>query len=118
MTVTLCVSGRFCGETINGTAIDRVKFKAVKVELLTKAVCTTVVILINATTLMHKSNLSKNNFGNNHFGPKYQKQKILRIFRRLHWCLFEKIPTKKAKTRKYVFGQIFHSFENFVTLRS
>ena len=43
----------------------------------------TVVILINATTLMHKSNLSTNNFGNNHFGQKYQRQNILRIFRRL-----------------------------------
>ena len=30
----------------------------------------TVVILINATTLMHTSNLSTNNFGNNHFGQK------------------------------------------------
>ena len=30
----------------------------------------TVVILINATTLMHKSTLSTNNFGNNHFGQK------------------------------------------------
>ena len=28
----------------------------------------TVVILINATTLMHKSTLSTNDFGNNHFG--------------------------------------------------
>ena len=28
----------------------------------------TVVILINATTLMHKATLSTNNFGNNHFG--------------------------------------------------
>ena len=43
----------------------------------------TVVILINATTLMHKSTLSSNNFGNDHFGQKYQKQNILRIFRRL-----------------------------------
>ena len=40
----------------------------------------TVVILINATILMHKSTLRKNNFGNNHFGQKYQKQYILRIF--------------------------------------
>ena len=43
----------------------------------------TVLILINATTLMFKSTLSTNNFGNYHFGPKYQKQNILRIFRRL-----------------------------------
>ena len=43
----------------------------------------TVVILINATTLMHKSTLNTNNFGNNHFGQKYQKQNILRIFRRI-----------------------------------
>ena len=42
-----------------------------------------VVTLINATTLMHKSTLSTNNFGDNHFGQKYQKQNILRIFRRL-----------------------------------
>ena len=42
-----------------------------------------VVILINATTLMHKWILNTNNFGNNHFGQKYQKQNILRIFRRL-----------------------------------
>ena len=33
----------------------------------------TVVILNNATTLMHKVNLSTNNFGNNHFGQKYQE---------------------------------------------
>ena len=31
----------------------------------------TVVILINATTLMHKSTLSTNDFENNHFGQKY-----------------------------------------------
>ena len=31
----------------------------------------TVVILINGITLMHKSTLSTNNFGNNHFGRKY-----------------------------------------------
>ena len=43
----------------------------------------TVVILNNATTLMHTSTLSTNNFGNNHFGQKYQKQKILKIFRKL-----------------------------------
>ena len=71
----------------------------------------------NATTLMHKSTLSTNNSGNNHFGQKYQKQKILRIFRRTHWCLFEKFPTKRAKKRKSVFGQIFQYFESFVTLK-
>ena len=75
----------------------------------------TVVILINATTLMHKSTLSTNNSGNNHFGQKYQKQNILRIFRKLQWCLFQKFPTNRLKTRKSVFGQIFHFFENFVT---
>ena len=42
----------------------------------------TVLIWINATTLMHKSNLSTNNFVNNHFRQKYQKQYILRGFRR------------------------------------
>ena len=42
-----------------------------------------VVILINATTLMHQSTLSTSNFGNNHFGQKYQKQNILKIFRRI-----------------------------------
>ena len=31
----------------------------------------TVVILINATLLMHKSTLSTNDFGNNLFGQKY-----------------------------------------------
>ena len=31
----------------------------------------TVVILINATFLMHKSTLGKNDSGNNHFGQKY-----------------------------------------------
>ena len=31
----------------------------------------TVVILINATTSKHKSTLSKNDFENNHFGQKY-----------------------------------------------
>ena len=30
-----------------------------------------VVILINATFLMHKSTLSTKDFGNNHFGQKY-----------------------------------------------
>ena len=43
----------------------------------------TVVTLINATILMHKSTLSANNFGNNRFGQKYQKQNILRILRRI-----------------------------------
>ena len=31
----------------------------------------TVVIFINAATLMHKSTLGTNNFGKNHFGQKY-----------------------------------------------
>ena len=31
----------------------------------------TVVILINATFLLHKSTLSTKDFGNNHFGQKY-----------------------------------------------
>ena len=31
--------------------------------------------------------------------------------------VFEKFPTNRAKTRKCVFGQIFHSFENFVSLK-
>ena len=31
--------------------------------------------------------------------------------------LFEKFPMNRAKTRKCVFGQAFHSFENFVTLK-
>ena len=31
----------------------------------------TVVNLINATFLLHKSTLGKNDFGNNHFGQKY-----------------------------------------------
>ena len=31
----------------------------------------TVVILVNATTLMHMSILSTNDLGNNHFGQKY-----------------------------------------------
>ena len=31
--------------------------------------------------------------------------------------VFEKFPTNRAKTRKCVFGQTFHSFENFVTLK-
>ena len=61
----------------------------------------TVVILINSTTLMHKSTLSTNNFGNNHFGQKCQKQNILRIFRRLLWfCLknFQRIEQKLENT--------------------
>ena len=74
-------------------------------------------ILINAATLMHKSTLSTNKLGNIHFEKKYQKQKILEIFR-LKRCLFEKFPTNRAKTRKCVFGQIFNSFENFVTLEN
>ena len=36
-------------------------------------------ILINSTTLMLQSTLSKNNFGNNHFGQKYQRQNFVRI---------------------------------------
>ena len=43
----------------------------------------TVVILIKAATLMHKSTLSTNNFGKNYFGQKYQKQNILRVFGKL-----------------------------------
>ena len=76
----------------------------------------TVMILIDATTLLHKSTLSTNNFENNHFGQKYQKQNILRSFR-FYWCLFDKFPTDRAKTKKCVFGQIFHFFETFVTLK-
>ena len=76
------------------------------------------VILINATSLKHKSTLSTNNFGINHFGQKYQKENILRIFRRFLWILFENSPTNRAKTRKCVFGQIFISSKNFVTLKT
>ena len=67
-------------------------------------------IFITATTLWHKSALSTNNFGNNHFGQKYQEQNIFRNLRRLSWCLFEKFPTNRAKTRKCVSGQIFQFF--------
>ena len=77
----------------------------------------TVKLSINATTVMHKSTLSTNNFGNNSFRQKYQQRNILTIFRRLKWCLFEKFPTSRAKTRKCVFGKIFHFFNNFVTLK-
>ena len=66
---------------------------------------------------MHKSTLSTNDFGNIYFGQKNQKQNSLRISRRLKWCLLEKFPTDRAKTRKCVFGQFFHSFENFVTIK-
>ena len=38
-----------------------------------------VMILNNATTLMHKSTLSTNIFGNDHFGQKYQKQKKIKF---------------------------------------
>ena len=31
--------------------------------------------------------------------------------------MFENFPTNKAKTRKCVFGQILHHFENFGTLK-
>ena len=34
----------------------------------------TVVILINATFLMHKSTLSTNDSGNNYFGEKYSSE--------------------------------------------
>ena len=34
----------------------------------------TVVILFNATFLMHKSTLGKNDFGINHFGQKYSSE--------------------------------------------
>ena len=78
----------------------------------------TVVILINATTLMHNSTLRTNNFGNNHFGQNYREQIIPIIFRRLYWCLFENCPTNRAKTRKCVFGQSFYTFDNFVTLKN
>ena len=36
----------------------------------------TVVILINSTFLMHKSTLGTNDFGNNHFGQKYSSDFI------------------------------------------
>ena len=36
----------------------------------------TVVILINSTFLMHKSTLSTNDFGNNHFGQKYSRDSV------------------------------------------
>ena len=67
---------------------------------------------------MHKSTLNTKNLGNNDFGQKCQKQNILRLFRRLYWSVFEKFPTNRAKNRKCVFGQTFHSFENFVTLEN
>ena len=55
-------------------------------------------ILINPTTLMHKSTLSTNNFGNNRFGQKDQKQNILRTFRNYNGiCLknFQRIEQKQ-----------------------
>ena len=57
--------------------------KFFSVENVVISMLCTVMILINATTLMHKSTLITNNFGNNHFGQKYQKQNILGNFRRL-----------------------------------
>ena len=38
----------------------------------------TVIILINATILMHNSNLSTNNFGNNHFGQSTKNKIFLK----------------------------------------
>ena len=76
----------------------------------------TEVILIIATTLMHQSTLSTNNFGNNHIGQKYQN--FFLEFSGDYNGLFGKFPTNRAKTRICVFGQSFHSFDNFVTLKN
>ena len=75
----------------------------------------TVMILINATTLMHKSTLSTNNFGNNHFGQKCQKQMILRNVRKLYWCLFEKFQwiEQKLENAFLVKFSIFWELQNF-----
>ena len=56
-------------------------YRRYKIKYLQLSNWYTEVILIDATTLMHKSTLSTNNFGINHFGQKYQKQNIFRIFR-------------------------------------
>ena len=59
------------------------KLRCNKNDRLSQLISSTVVILNNATALMHKSTLNTNNFGNIHFGQKFQKQNILRIFRRI-----------------------------------
>ena len=78
----------------NAFALLTVKFRTDYIRIVPRQVITyflsftgshyTVVILINATTLLHRSTLIRtNNFGSNHFGQKYKKQNILTIFRRL-----------------------------------
>ena len=59
----------------------------------------TVVILIIATTLMHKSILSTNNFVNNHFRQS-TRNKIFLQFSGDYNGVFEKFPKNGAKTRK------------------
>ena len=57
--------------------------KIVKTELLRYGqywACRAVVILINATTLMHKSTLNTNNFGNNHLDKSTRNKIFLKFF--------------------------------------
>ena len=67
-----------------------------------------------ASLIVARSSTAITGRSDNHFRQKYQKQNILRIFRSVYWCLIKKTPTNRAKPRKFVFGQIFHSFENFI----
>ena len=77
-----------------------------------------IMILNNATTLMHKSTLSTNIFGNDHFGQKYQKQKKLKILGYYKGVWLKNFQRIEQKLENAFFGQIFHSFENFVTLKN
>ena len=76
---------------------NRTKFFHHELEPYCSADHYTVVILINATALMHKAILSTNNFGNNHFGQKYQKKILLEFladYNDVCWKKFQRIELK------------------------
>ena len=54
-------------------------------------------ILINATTSMHKSTSITNNFGKTHFGQNYQKQKIQEISEDYNGVCLKKFQRKEQK---------------------
>ena len=73
-------------------------------------------ILINATTLMHKLTLSANNFGSNHFGQKYQKHNFLEFldYNGVYLKNFRQIEQKLENAFTAKFSTLFITLKKYL----
>ena len=96
--------------------MNALKLHSFKALLYYRKQLTTVVILINATTLTHKSTLSTNTFGNKHFGQKYLEQNILEYLRDYNGVFSEKFQ-RTVQNYKMRFWPNFPFFWEFQTFK-